>query len=557
MGIFDDLGVSPELVEALAAEGMEVPTEFQEAAIPLLLRGNSVLAQAGPGAGTLVAYGIPLLQTLDPEVTSPRALVLTPTPEVASSLASSLSRLAMVTGHRIAALGAHWALPELAGILFASPEDLLAAVRESRIVVDQVGTVVVDGYTALAHRGSEALETLFGLFPSEAQRMILGQPLTDAAEAFGRAHLHRAVHVPPKAALGEAGPASPQRGEVLYRVVGETKETEVLQTVASILGEGARHILLFCKTEDQAADLGDFLALYGYLGGAPGEAGFPVWLAVEELEARKALASWDDPGSVVTLSVEVPFGPDSLDRRHGGPERGIVLVRSRELPHMRDVARRTGYRLVPAREPLPTRIAHELDRLKDLLEQALQEENLAPHYLALGPLFQKHSPGEVAAAALSLLQRRPVSLGASAADAKAESERTPGSGPQPKTWVRLFVGVGEKDGVGPGDLLGAITGEAGVDGSQIGKIEIRDTFSLVEVSPASADRIIRAVNGTTIKGRAVRADYDRGGPKGRPAPGGRGGSGGRAGPGGRSQPGVRGGPGSRGGPGTEPGPGGR
>jgi len=538
MGIFDDLGVSPELVEALAAEGMEVPTEFQESAIPLLLRGNSLMAQAGPGAGTLVAYGIPLLQTLEPEATSPRGLVLAPSPETASSLAMSLARLAMSSGHRIAALGAPWALPELAGILFATPPELLAAVRTSRIVVESVQTVVVDGFSALPPEGMEALETLFGLFPREGQRMILGQPLTDAAEAFGRAHLHRAVHVPPKAAQGERTAASPQRGEVYYRVVGKAKEGEVLQTVVHILEGGARHALLFFQTEDQAADLGDFLALHGYLGGAPGEPDYPVWMAVEELGARKVLDTGEDPGSVVPVSVDVPSGPDSLDRRHGSREGGIILVRSRELPHLKDVARRTGYRLVPAREPPPTRIAGELDRLRDLLHRVLQEENLAPQYLALEPLFREHSPGEVAAAALALIHGWQARPRAPATDPGLPPEQVPPRGPPPKTWVRLFVGVGDKDGVGPGDLLGAITGEAGVEGSQIGKIEIRDTFSLVEVSPPVADRIIRAVNGTTIKGRAVRADYDRGGPKG------------RAGPTGRGSSGTRGGPWSRGGPGS-------
>ena len=73
----------------------------------------------------------------------------------------------------------------------------------------------------------------------------------------------------------------------------------------------------------------------------------------------------------------------------------------------------------------------------------------------------------------------------------------------------------DRVGVGPGDLLGAITGEAGVEASQVGKIEIRDTFSLVEVIPGVADKIIRGLNGTTIRGRAVRVDHDRGSPRGR------------------------------------------
>jgi ATP-dependent RNA helicase DeaD len=69
--------------------------------------------------------------------------------------------------------------------------------------------------------------------------------------------------------------------------------------------------------------------------------------------------------------------------------------------------------------------------------------------------------------------------------------------------------VGERDGLRPGDLVGAITGEAGVPGDQIGRIDIKESHSVVEVHDSVAKRVIRAINGTTIKGRAVRADFDR------------------------------------------------
>jgi len=523
MASFEELGVSPELVEALAAEGIEEPSAFQESAIPVLLRGNSVLAQAGPGAGTLVAYGIPLLQKVDPDGGGPQALVLTPTPQVALRLAESLSRLAQSTGQRVAALGSPWALPELAGILFASPEDLLKVVRASGVSAEEVATVVVDGFGALQDGGLEALETLMETLPSGGQRVILGQPLPPEADTFARAHLHRAVHIPPRAAEGGEEDLPRQRGQVAYRMTGDTKETEILQTVAGALDGGAHHVLLFFRSEDQAADSGDFLALHGYRGGAPGEEDFPVWLGVEELDARHVVDGWPEDAPVVSVSVDVPTGPDSLDRRHGGQEGGIVLVRPRELLHLRDLARRTGYRLVPAREPLPTRVVGELHRLRDLLERTMKEEDLAPHFLALEPLFESYTPGEIAAAALLLLQRKQATGKAGAPGATGTAEDSAGTGPPPKTWVRLFVGVGEKEGIGPGDLLGAIAGEAGVEGSQVGKIEIRETFSLVEVNSAVADKVIRGLNGTTIRGRSVRCDYDRGGPSGRGGSGSRGG----------------------------------
>jgi ATP-dependent RNA helicase DeaD len=82
------------------------------------------------------------------------------------------------------------------------------------------------------------------------------------------------------------------------------------------------------------------------------------------------------------------------------------------------------------------------------------------------------------------------------------------------------VGVGERDGVAARDLVGAITGEAQVQGGQIGRIEVRDTFSIVEVASEIAGRVIQSLNGTTLKGRSVRVDYDRRGSAAAPRGGG-------------------------------------
>lgn len=533
MPSFDELGVFPELVEALAAEGIETPSAFQESAIPVLLRGNSLLAQAGPGAGTLLAYGLPLLQNVDPEANSAQALVLTPSVERALGLGQSLARLAQVTGHRVAALESPWALTNLAGILLATPEALLREVRASALSVEEVSAVVVDGFSGLLPPALEAVETLFEILPKEGQRVVLSQPFTPEAESFGKAHTSRAVHLPPKAADTQAEEKPTHRGEVYYRLTGEQKEAALLQAVSGALEAGSQHVLIYFDSEDQAADTADFLGLHGYYSGEPGDPDFPVWLGVDDLETRKVMASRKDEETVLTVSMQVPSDPNSLDRRHGGPGTGLILLRSRELPHLKDVAHRTGYRLIPAREPLPTRVGTELERIRGLIERTLKEEELAPHYLVLEPLFGEHSPGEVAAAALALLRKGGLpSRGEDGLGKPRTDEPARGASPAPKTWVRLFVSVGEKEDIGPGDLLGAIAGEAGVEGSQVGKIEIRETFSLVEVIAGVADQVVQKVNGTTIRGRSVRVDYDRGGPSGRGGGGSRGGRPQGRGPGG-------------------------
>ena len=90
---FEDLGLSPELVEALAGEGAEHPTPLQHGAIPIIRRGNNVVVHAGPGAGTLFTYGAALLDRLEPGAGRPRALVVVPTAAAARRLAEALARL--------------------------------------------------------------------------------------------------------------------------------------------------------------------------------------------------------------------------------------------------------------------------------------------------------------------------------------------------------------------------------------------------------------------------------------------------------------------------------
>jgi ATP-dependent RNA helicase DeaD len=180
---------------------------------------------------------------------------------------------------------------------------------------------------------------------------------------------------------------------------------------------------------------------------------------------------------------------------------------------------------------------------------ALREEDLGAQLLVLEPLFDEFSPAEVAAAAIALLRRRlapgPTPSAAApraAAGAAAHAVPATESGPAPATWARLFVGLGSRDAIRPGDLVGAIAGEADIPGSSVGRIDIRDNFSIVEVQAEVADKVIGALNGTTMKGRSLRVDYDRGGDRGRGAGDGQRRGGRRPdGGGGRGEGGPRGG----------------
>jgi len=232
---------------------------------------------------------------------------------------------------------------------------------------------------------------------------------------------------------------------------------------------------------------------------------------VEELEARAASEGTE---GLVVVSCDVPADPDSLDRRHGLTGGGVVLAFPREMTHLRDIARRTGYALEGF--PLPRSRTDEAGTFRQLLAEGIESEDVAPYLLLLEPLFERYDPAEVAAAAAALLRKK------TATPTPAPPRREGGdSRPSPTAWVKLFLSVGERDGLTPGDLVGAITGETGLPSGKIGKIEIRESHALVEVQEPVARKIISALNGTTIRGRAVRADFDRGRGRSGGPPGGR------------------------------------
>ena len=502
---FEDLGTSPELVEALASEGLEEPGEFQRAAIPVLRRGNNLLGGVGPGSGTLVSYGVPLLERTEVGTGRPGAVILTATPEAATALAESLGRIAVSTGHVVASLGGTWACPGRADLLFGTPRHIREAVDASRLTLEAVRCVVVDGASAIeAASGLDSVGALFDYLGHGTQRVVLSLPITEAVAALVSRHVPKAVQVPPRTAAG--GSAGPPRGVIHFRVTPGDKVEALMALVAELLSAGAPNVLMFCRSEDRAADVADFLALHGYMVGAPADEAYPLWLSAASLESHRALESVDSPDQVPTVSLDCPIDVATLNRRHGAGGRATVLLHAREVPHFRDTARRAGYP-VQALPPPPSRVEDRIDRIRQRLTEVAKRDDLAPHFLVLEPLLERFSPQELAAAALSLLSRPPLPDATTTHPAsQARAERATGS----SGWTRLFVSIGERDGTKPGSLRAILADQSGVDGSRFGRIDMRDTYSLVEVRPSEAVKVIKAVNGVTIRGRSTRVDYDRG-----------------------------------------------
>ena len=172
----------------------------------------------------------------------------------------------------------------------------------------------------------------------------------------------------------------------------------------------------------------------------------------------------------------------------------VFVITSSQLPYLKAVAALTPLGLTPAADRAQDRNAALRERISERLERGEVDAELA----LLEPLFEKWDPAEVAAALLAL-SRQPLD-GSNDDDVTAPADQ----------WVKVFVNVGKKDRAGPKDLVGALIKEVGLEKGQIGRIDMRESFVLVEVAPAAAETVVRRMTGVTIKGKRVAAKVDQG-----------------------------------------------
>ncbi len=489
---FEALGLQTQLARIAGELGYDAPTPIQREAIPMIRRGGNVAILASAGAGVVSAYGLGLLDRLargERPSERPFALILQPTADAASAVALSLARLAAAVDGRVAVPLAGWRWTGEADLVVSTPAGAASGLSASMLKLDELEAVVLDGVDRMMELGAEeSLEALLSAVPRDAQRVVTGEAGRVLDDVIER-HVRRAVRVPPQPADERAvqrpTPATQPLGFLV--VTDGDRSAAVARLLESCPGGAVLHT----RGRRAAERLADELSLRSYSARADGPR-----IVVEGTAS-------DTP---CIISAQPPFDEVTMRERHAEAG-GHVLVCARELPHLRQIAARAGVRLVPS--AVATTPADELTAFRDRVRRALREEDVDAQLLVLAPLFEEASAAEVAAALAALTRRRTTAAETREAAETAGPAPSPQRAAAPPALTRLFISIGQKDRIGPGDLVGSITGEAQVRGEQIGRIDIRETFSIVEVESAIAEKVIQTLNGTTIRGRSVRADYDR------------------------------------------------
>ena len=475
---FRELGIGEGLLSVLDRLGYTRPTAVQRAAIPVLRRGANAVIHAAPGAGATIAYGVALVERLretDQSDQGLQALVVTPTEERAVAVALELGQLGRPDGLGAGVLAPGW--QGAAGITVVPVQRVLELLQSSTLKLDDMKTLVLHDVSAmLALDQHEQIELLLQTVPREAQRVLVASELNTAVEKLAEAHVRKALHVPARPALRDEVPLTDAAVTIEYQVL---RGAPARQAIAEAVAKAGASAVVFCRRKLDSDRVQEELALRG--------------LSAKTRLYGEALQAGESP-----IGLGAPLDAETLSStfQRAGP----LVLEAGQLTHLHNAARQARVRLQAATPRGSERVG--LDRFRQTLRRALQEEDIEAQLLVIEPLLSEFSAEEIAAAASALLRRR-----APAPEEPARAGPAPGA-PAP-AFVKLFLSVGQRDAVAAREIVGAITGEASVAGEQVGRVEIRDTFSIVEVAADIAERVIRALNGTSLKGRSLRVDYDR------------------------------------------------
>ena len=466
---FESLGLAPELLAVVGELGYSEPTPIQAASIPALLAGRDLIGRSKTGSGKTAAYSLPILHRIDLDARGVQALVLCPTRELCAQVARELRRLGR--GHPglfvLEVVGGQPARPQREALergvhaVVGTPGRLLAQLQRGALDVGKLRTVVLDEADRMLDMGfGEDVRKILRALPKERQTALFSATFPDEIEAVSKASQRDPVRV----TIDDPGEALPEIRQLQLAAHPDEKLHALCWLLARFPHESA---LVFCNFKATVAELAGTLSSAGLsVGRLDGD--------LEQFDRDQVLARFRNQ------SVRVLIATDVAGR--GIDIRGLDLVINYELPTQPEVyvhrigrtgrAGRAGIAISLTTGPRDARI-----------EAAEQLTGIPVETLTVEPDDDRD---------LQTL------LGGLA------------RGPRMQT---ILISGGRKQRVRPGDILGALTGDAGgLQGADVGKIEVHDRISYVAVTRRLARGAVERLNAGNLKGKRFRATLTESGP---------------------------------------------
>lgn len=444
-------------------------------------RGQNQLHIAHEDWAAAAEVVTPLLERLDAG-SGVQLVVVTSDTEAAAGVGERLAAAARDRGLRVVSATSVRRATRLMRaaaphVVLGDAPALHALLESAMLKLDAVKVVVLGWIDETPSRETKALEAVMAEMPKDAARVVFASAVTPALEALVERYARRARRVS-DAASETTPPVS-----LSFVSTSASGRLAALRRVIDAMDPASAFVFVRDAATRQAVQ--ESLAGLGYASDTGG------------------VRVGDAPAGASDLLVffDLPRGEEQLralvTAQGGG--RTIALVTPRQLASLRRAA---GGTVSPFVLPdAAQRARSREDALRDELRQVLDNGQFSREVLALEPLLAEYDATEIAGAALRLLE----------AERARANEPLPASAPRPMT--RLYLNVGGTDNVAPGDVIGAIMNEAGIARAELGKVDVRDRHSTVEVATPIANAVVSKLTGVTIRGRRVIARVDEGPPR--------------------------------------------
>ncbi|MFK0034286.1 ATP-dependent RNA helicase DbpA [Pseudomonas monteilii] len=437
----------------LDALGYASMTPIQAQSLPVILKGQDLIAQAKTGSGKTAAFGIGLLNPINPRYFGCQALVLCPTRELADQVAKELRRLARAEdnikiltlcggvslGPQIASLehGAH--------IIVGTPGRIQQHLDKGTLVLDGLNTLVLDEADRMLDMGFfDAIASIIGKTPSRRQTLLFSATYPAGIKQLAADFMRNPQQVKVESLHTD--------NQIEQRFI-EIDPQQRLEAVTRVLGHyRPQSCVAFCFTKQQCEDVVAHLTAKGIVAQA-------LHGDLEQRDRDQVLTMFANRSSSVLVATDVAARGLDID--------GLDMVINVELARDAEIH------------------VHRVGRTGRAGEKGVAVSLVAP---AEGHRAQ----------AIEELQKSPLRWD------QLDSLKNKGGEPLLPVMSTLCIAAGRKDKLRPGDILGALTGDAGIPGKQVGKIAIFDFQAFVAVERALAKQAMQRLNSGKIKGRALK-----------------------------------------------------
>lgn len=521
---FEEMGLSEEIQKAVRYMGFEEASPIQAKTIPAMISGIDLIGQAQTGTGKTAAFGIPLLEKVDPKLKKLQAIVLCPTRELAIQVADEIRNLSRYM-HGIKVLPIYGgqdivkqirSLKSGTQIVIGTPGRVMDHMRRKTMKLDFVHTVVLDEADEMLNMGfREDIEFVLSGVPEERQTVLFSatmpKPIMEITKKFQ--NNAKVIKVTKKELT------VPNIEQYYYDVKPKKKE-EVLSRLLDIYSP--RLSVVFCNTKKQVDLLVNALLGRGYFAaGLHGDMkqeqrdrvmqGFRTG-KTEILVATDVAARGIDVDEVeAVFNYDLPQDDEYYVHRIGrtgraGREgRAFSFVSGKEVYKLKEIQRYCKTKIYAQKVPSLNDVANtKMENILDDVERVIEQEDLD---MMINAIEERVNNSEFTAMDMAAAFLK-ICCGMTEDNKNTEENdwEFGDTGAGEDGMVRLFINIGKKQRVRPGDILGAIAGESGMDGKLIGTIDMYDKYTFVEVPREYAREVLNAMKNVKIKGKTVAVE---------------------------------------------------